>query len=183
MGAGLTVLNLAGAASTPEDVDEAVDAITDFWTALAPTLPAGLTLQVNNVVEVREEDSGSLISVYGAPAQAAVASSGPGSHAAGVGFRIRWSTAGIRNGRAVTGTTFVVPLPTTLYETNGTIAASMITASSTAAAALLGRLNAAGLPLGVWSRPSAPGANDGVLHPVTQVVIPDQVSWLRTRRH
>ena len=47
--------------------------------------------------------------------------SGQGGFAAGVGARVVWETGAVRNGRRVRGSTFVVPIWSSAYETNGTL--------------------------------------------------------------
>jgi hypothetical protein len=183
MGAGLTVMNVGGAAEDAGELDDALAAVKAFWTALAFLVPSTVTMQVNNVVEVRNEGTGAIIASISGAVQSAVPGSGSGTYAGGVGARVRWTTGQTRNGRPVTGTTFVVPLVSAALENNGTLSGQTVTAFSTAASTLLGSLNSLTLPLGVWSRPTSQGAGDGLLNPVTGVVVPDQVAWLTTRRH
>jgi hypothetical protein len=182
MGAGLTVMNLDSTVETVGAVDPVLSAVSTFWGTIMGSMPTGITVQVDNVAEERNEATGALVSTVSGAGQSPAAGTAPAAHGAGVGCRVRWTTAGVRNGRFVVGTTFIVPCSTAQYESNGTIAGGFITTLQGAADNLLTALVGAGAPLGVWSRPTVSGGSDGVLHPVNAAVVPDQVSWLTSRR-
>lgn len=183
MGGGVSVFNLTGAAETLTDLDDAVAAVQAMYASFKSHIPPAYTVKVNNTVEVREEDSGDLITVVtAAPVTATTGTTGFPAHAAGVGGRLRWQTAGITRGRRVVGTTFMIPMLSGDFDADGTLLPASQTALTTVGSALLGALNAAGLPLGVWSRPSSAGGTDGVLHPVVGLTVPDKASWLTSRR-
>lgn len=183
MGQGLSVFNLAGAAEDPADLDTALGAVSSFFANVTTACPTGTTVQVSNVVEVRNEGTGALIATVSGAGQTPAPGSGSGVWAAGVGARVRWTTGVLTRTRPAVGTTFIVPLAASAFESNGTLASSFITMLGSAASGMLGALNSAGLPLGVWARPSTTGGSDGALNPVTGYVVPDQASWLTSRRH
>lgn len=180
MGEGVSVLNLDGAET--ETVDDIITALSSFAAALVNVMPSGTSIIADNVIDVVTEASGQLITQVSGTPIGAQNGQVAGSFAAGVGARIRWVTAGVRNGTPVRGTTFVVPLATSQYESNGTLTSGCVTALTSAGSALLGTLNANTTPLAVYSRPGPGGSPAGELHPVTSIVVPDQVSWLTTRR-
>lgn len=96
-------------------------------------------------------------------------------------MRVKWFTGGIVHGRMVQGSTFIVPLMTTAYETDGTLTSAVTSNASTAANTLISATDTV-----IWSRPF-PGstgnpARAGSSHAVIAATIPDKVSWLRTRR-
>jgi hypothetical protein len=132
-------------------------------------------------VEQVESTTGELQTVYTAtPANAASGTGGTAHYAAAVGAVITWRTGGIRNNRRVRGRTFLVPLYNTVFAADGSLASTTITTLGTAAAALS---SSSGSPdLGVWARPTAPGASDGEWHVVTSHSIPDMGAVLRSRR-
>jgi len=66
------------------------------------------------------------------------------------------------------------------YDTNGTISADTITTLTTAATAMAS--TATDAHLGVYARPTGPGATDGMWSPVTSFSIPDLAVVLRSRR-
>jgi hypothetical protein len=94
----------------------------------------------------------------------------------GVGARVRWATNGIRNGRHVVGTTFLVPLASSAYTTTGFLATANSSALDAAAEALI-----VAAPLYIVSRPSA-AVPAGASNIVIGSTVPLEVSWLRSRR-
>lgn len=183
MGSGLSVLNFGGALADPADLDDLLIQIDQGMAQWVQQLPNSVTFQVANEVEVREEDTGDLISTLtGASVPPRVGSATSSIHAAGVGGRVRWVTAGIRNGRPVIGTTFIVPMGSSAFEVNGTITAAAL-ANLTAGGELIRTQSIAlGVPVSVWSKPTSSGGSDGVLWPVDSINAPDQAAWLTSRR-
>jgi hypothetical protein len=161
----------------------AANMIQNFGAYVRTYLPIEASLQVQSDVEVVEETTGEMLSVFNVPSYAALqgqAASAPYSAASGA--VITWRTAGVRNGRRVRGRTFIVPLANSAYQSDGTLAAAMITSLNTnlQGAGFLGSTESA--ILGVYSRPSVKGASDGTWHQVTGFTIPDKVAVLRSRR-
>lgn len=184
IGTGVSTFNASGGGiPTFAEADALGAAVHDFYAAIANNIPDGVTISVDPIVEVFNELSGELVSeVVMTATPADVVGTGAPNHAAGVGGRIRWRTSGIRNGRRVVGTTFIVPMVTAAYDEDGTFGAPTITQFTTAGGNLISDFNLAGHDLVVWSRPSQAGVNDGQISPVTQAFTPDQVAWLRTRK-
>lgn len=172
------------AAGEPTDADasSAAARITNYAENLSELLPNAVTLQTESTVEVIEETNGQLVNFLTAPAQVAkqgITSSTVG-WAAAAGAVISWSTNGVRNGRRVRGRSFVVPLANTSYDTDGSLTATTVTKLNTTATTLR---DGAGTPdLGVYARPTAPGANDGIWYAVTGHRVPDMSAILRSRR-
>lgn len=100
-----------------------------------------------------------------------------GNYAAGVGARVVWDTNGRTNNRRVRGSTFLCPLSNAAYASNGEIDPSVIVDLEAAADAL--RIAQSG-SLVVWTRPV--GGTGGALNSVLAVDVPNQVTWLRSRR-
>lgn len=183
-GQGVSVLNFDSANLSDEvmgDVAAAIQAAINEW---VEPIPSSTTLQVVNELELRSDSTGEL-QLTGTTA---VSAATPGEQASagfagGVGARVRWNTDGVRNGRRVIGTTFVLPIAGTHYDNLGTLQPTVVTALQTGANALLTAATAAGAPLAVWSKPTSAGAADGVLHQVTTAFVPDQAAWLTSRRH
>ena len=95
----------------------------------------------------------------------------------GVGARVEWITGVVFNGRRVRGRTFLVPLAKSRFEGPGMLTSGCVSVLQAAASALVSATD-----LRIWSRPSgAPGALGGSAL-VSAAVVPDQVSWLRSRR-
>lgn len=183
-GAGNSVMNFDD--DSPFDqaaADELVDAVGDFWDTFVSRFPIGVTVTVDPLVVQLGAANGVLDETWTAtPHAATTGSNNQASSAAGVGCRVRWNTQGIRNGRRVIGTTFIVPLSADQYEVNGTLGSTTISGITTAAEALLGRANAASHAMVVWSRPTPGVGTNGFVSPVTGALVPDKVAWLRTRK-
>lgn len=172
VGPGLTTFMYDEDASFPNAA-----AVVTFFDAIKAFFPPGTTWTIPNNGDVINELDGTLVGSWSSGAGGVVNSTGTGAFAAGVGARVVWRTSGIVAGRRVRGSTFLVPLVASAYDTTGTITVANLTSMRAAAAALLG---ASGSPLMVWSRP-APGRN-GTKTEVQSSDVPDKVSWLRSRR-
>lgn len=129
--------------------------------------------------EVRELDAatGALVGVF------AVAGFGGGGGAGAAGFgplpcglSISWQTAAVVRGHRVRGRTFMVPIASSYYESDGSLTAACIAAANTAATAL----RAGPPPLAIWTRPvNGAGGNAA---PVTGHNVRDVAAVLRSRR-
>lgn len=153
-------------------------AVRAFYAALAGDLPNGLTVAVDSAGDIILDTNGSLVGTWSEASGAVVGGTDNNGWVQGVGARVRWNTTAVRTRRRVRGTTFVVPIGKDMFTSAGMIDDAMIarwiTAGNTLRAAASGAMR-------VWSRPHK-GAADGSSHEVTGVLVPDQVSWLRSRR-
>lgn len=168
------------------DVDQGiVDGVvgkTDTWcSSLASRIPTGASIQVQPMVEIVESTTGVLQRFMTATTAPTLrAGSSAGNYSAASGACVNWYTNGVRNGRRIRGRTFIVPLGGASLDTNGTINDTQLTGLRTATTGLIAPSTTG--DLGVWSRPSLPGAADGQWHAVTSYTIPDKVAVLRSRR-
>ena len=151
--------------------------VKTFFTALAPTFPTGVTWTVPESGDAINDTNGSLAGTWSeAGGGGQVSGSVAGNFARGVGAQIRWTTGGIRHGRRVIGSTFLVPLAVGAYDVDGSLQASTVTLLNSASANLL-----AAQPLTILSR-ATPGTSDGISSAVAGRTVPDRVSWLRSRK-
>lgn len=171
-GPGLTTFY--GTGFTAADMSAAVN---DYWQAVAPLVPAGVTWTTPMGGDVIDETTGELTGTWGTGGSLQTTSSSAGDYAAGVGLRHTLQTAGIVGGRRVRGSFFLVPISATRFDTDGSIDNDSLTTIDAAAQALFTALNTEWV---VWSRPTATRA--GSASEVTGVTTPDRVSWLRSRR-
>jgi len=174
--------NFAGASPTGSEATVAVTKVREFFFAIRTQIPTGCTVLVEPDVDVIESTDGKLISVLngGAPGPVAGGASAAAGYATAVGAVVTWRTAGIRKGRRVKGRTFIVPLSSVAFANDGTLNGDIIFSLTQAA---LGLSDQASSPdLGVYGRPSAKGATDGVWFPVASYSIPDMGAVLRSRR-
>jgi len=149
----------------------------NFWAALGIRVKTGVTWTTAPTGDLIDVATGELSGTWTDGVISIVNASSANNYAAGVGARISWPTSGIRNGRRVKGSTFVVPLTTDCYEADGTIGAAYLGTIQTAATNLLA---ASAGNQRVYSRP-APSLS-GQANTVIDAVAPDKVSWLRSRR-
>lgn len=170
--------------STPEDltaVNAALTKVQAFANGIKSVVAHTVTLQVENDVEVIETTTGQLQNVISGTAQTAVVSTAStATYSGATGAVITWRTAGVRNGRRVRGRTFLVPIGGSLYQTDGTLGPTTITTLGTAAAAFIDLAGDA--DMGIWARPTAPGATDGVWFPCSTFTVPDMAAVLKSRR-
>lgn len=151
-------------------------AVRAFFDSIKGNFPSDVTWSFPGEYEDVSVETGTLLGVVATAPPASVVGVGTTAYAAPAGARVRWLTAGIRNGRRVTGTTFLVPLLASAFEGNGTLTSGTITSLNSAAATLRGATN-----MVVWSRPTA-GGGAGAIQNVTGSDTPDRVAVLRSRR-
>ena len=184
-GPGLSVFHFKPVAANVDLAvlsDQAVERIAVWGGAVAPLLPYQCGVQALSEVEILDEATGQLQEVRTAPAKprSITTATASDNYAMAVGAVVSWRTGGVRNGRRVRGRTFIVPLNGTQFENNGTLRATAITTISNNSDEMYA--DTFGIALGIYARPSAPGASDGAWHRVTSHSIPDMGAVLRSRR-
>lgn len=173
--------DISGGSNIDQTVVDSAVSKTDAWLAVfRASIPNSITTGVSATVEAVDETSGALQAFWTGTPAAAAAGTGGTSFSAPSGAVISWYTSTVRNSRRIRGRTFMVPLSTGCYEADGSITAAKLTSWNTATATLIG--TGASAELGVWSRPSGPGATDGDWALVTSFRIPDMAAILTSRR-
>lgn len=173
VGSAVTVLHWSGSEGGTPPVADVYAALQ----AAAVIFPTNVTITVPNSGDVIDDTTGTLTGVWAGSGGGIVTGGTNGKVAAGVGACIGWTTGGIVNGRKLRGRTFLVPLVTSGYDTDGTIEPATLSACQTLANALL----AAG-PLGIWHRPTTVGGTDGTSYGVVSSKVRDKVAFLSSRR-
>lgn len=154
------------------------DGVKAFFDAIKSKFVGGVTWTIPNNGDIIDSATGQLSGVWAGGTGGTVSgSAGAADYANGVGARIAWKTADVRNGRRVRGQTFLVPLIGAAFKSNGLIDPLTVTAFQSAADALISSQAGA---LAVWHRPKAGVA--GSAAKVTAATVTNQVSWLRSRR-
>lgn len=181
----------AGVGSSAQ-VAGSVAKVDAFISGIRAFVPQVVSLQTVSDVEEINDTNGELTNVYTAtPAAAQLGNaSSTSAFAAPVGAVINWRTGGVRNGRRVRGRTFLVPLSSSAFEPNGTLAPATLSGLGTAAAALINPVGDG--DLGVYARPTPikDGAgnptgeynNDGAWFVAASYNVPDMGAVLRSRR-
>lgn len=152
-------------------------AVSDFYGAFVSNLPSSLAVVIPPSGDVIDEATGEIVDIWTDGQSISKVGIDDSAHPAGVGCRVVWSTDGRTNRRRVRGTTFVVPLGGTAYESNGTLNQTFLDRIRPAAVGLVEDLVGHFV---VWTRP-----RDGAGGKLSQVIgssVPDTVSWLRSRR-
>lgn len=148
-----------------------------FFASFALALPAGLTITIPNGGDKIDDGTGNLAGSWSeGTAPAPVTGGTAGEYAKGVGMQVRWRTDGIVGSRRVVGSTFIVPIVGSVFDTDGSLDNATVAANLTAANALISSTAS----LLVWSRPTP--SRLGTSNPVVGATAPDRVSWLRSRR-
>ena len=148
-----------------------------LFEAVKNVIPSGGSVQVPAQGDILDETTGELVGVWGSGPTTTVTMTGSQAHAAGVGARVVWNTAGIVAGRRVRGATFLVPLGNASFDGTGTLVPTALTPITAGITAFLAQ---AGGNAVVWSRPA--DGRVGSAHPIVSGNVPDKVSWLRSRR-
>jgi hypothetical protein len=151
------------------------DLIT-FWDSVKTRLPSIVSVTVQGSGDVIESSTGALTGIWSEGSDTNVPGTGTAQCPQGVGGRIVWSTLGTTNGRRVRGTTFMIPLDASMYDTLGTLSASRSDFVSAGNALLAASTN----QLLIWTRPR-PGTAGGI-NSVVSCDMPDKISTLRSRR-
>lgn len=153
--------------------------VVAFFQALITMIPSGVTVRTEPEVAVIDQANGQVESFLNidTPAQPVIGT-GAGGFSSASGAVVNWLTAGVRNGRRVSGRTFIVPLANGGYQSDGTLTPAALTALQNAGNAMIG--TGFDSRFGVWSRPS--GAASGLFWEATGHRIVDKVAVLRSRR-
>lgn len=152
-----------------------------FFAAVLPYISTTTKLTHEREVEILEDTTGELLNAVtytGTLDPQTGTANGPVAGPAGA--VVNWRTGSVRNGRRVRGRTFLVPLATSSYETDGTLLTSCQAALQAAATTLAD--NSGSGDLGVYARPTAVGATDGAWFVATGASVPDKIAVLRSRR-
>lgn len=154
-------------------------ALQTFFNAIKSYVPSSVTWRIEDGGDEIDSQTGALVGAWTSGGAFTVAGTGIGNYAAGVGGRINWKTTAIFNGRRLRGSTFICPILTPNYESDGTLSNAMVTAIGAAATTYIG---AAGLQPRLWHRPKTKSSADGGAAAISSASMPDAVSWLRSRR-
>lgn len=167
--------------SASDNVAPPAAAIGAAYNQIGEILPNGVKTQAPSSGDTINDVDGSLIGSWSTAPVGPGMGGAAGGIAAGVGACIGWSTGGIVNGtkgpRRLRGRTFIVPLATMAYDTDGTLTTVAMTKLENFAAAL----QAAG-PLAIWHRPTVLAPSGGNSYGVGAHRIRDKVAVLRSRR-
>lgn len=176
-GAGVTGGGVSTFYTSTGDEDALGAALRTFYGVVAASSPDDVSFTFPNTGVTINDANGDVNGTWtGTFSSAAIAGAATTGFQMGVGCRVLWQTAGFRGGRHVVGTTFIVPLSSSAYTTNGFLASANASALDTAAEALI-----VAAPLYIVSRPTT-ALPTGTSNIVIGSTVPTAVSWLRSRR-
>jgi hypothetical protein len=171
--------------------------IKTFFNAVKTYHPSSLTWTIPVLGDQIDETTGTITGAWnGTNGGAVTGIAGTGAYSGTSGYCVHWQSNIIVAGRRRAATTFMVPCDSLVYQNNGSIADSTLTAIQTAANAMV---SAYAGNLLVWSRPfpgkdavppsgGNPGkpakpARTGIGVPVLLAKVPDLAVVLRSRRN
>lgn len=154
------------------------------FASAALALPTGLTITLPTSGDLVDEFTGTLLGGWSAAGVSPVTGSSGTKSAAGVGACATWQTGMVVAGKRLRGRTFLVPLATDAYDTDGTLLASYAAYLKSFADGM------AALPaFCVWHRPTYTGTGpgrvnngDGASRLVSSGAVKDKVAVLTSRR-
>jgi len=174
----------AGAQTAANDVQA-------FFNAIKGLLPTTVSVQIDpSVVMVEDYSSEQVGELSLASPPAAIVGTAAGAYSGPSGATVQWNTVSFLYGRRVKGRTYLVPLTSSVYENNGTIATASLTTLRAAADAMV----AGGSNLVIYTRQRDAKAADpvkgtpavtaraGASSPVVSANVRDIAAVLRSRR-
>lgn len=148
-----------------------------FFDNIKASFSTETTWKVDDSGDLLDVGSGELTGTWSDSATASVTGTAATQYTLGVGCRVKWQTAGVTNGRRVTGSTFLCPIPHANFDGSGQLNNTFVGIVQTAADNLV---SVHGADLRIWHRPV--NGVGGAAYAISAAVVPDKVSWLRSRR-
>lgn len=172
----------AGYVPSVAEASNSAAKVHQFFDAIKGIFPPVVNIQVEGDAEVINDTDGQLVTAFSiGPFANLQGGAAAANYSAATGAVVSWQTGGVRNGRRVRGRTFLVPTSSDIFDNTGSLTSAAV-ASVTAAANTLVAPAANSPDMGVYARPSAPGANDGAWFVATGARVPDMAAVLRSRR-
>jgi hypothetical protein len=168
---------------TAPDVNTAAAAVQKLFLAANAYIPSIINIVCMSTCDVYDAATGLVqgpITVGSLPAT--IVGEASGTYAAGVGARLNWKTATISGRRLLKGCTYYVPLAPAAFMTSGAVAAGVVTALDTAAAAYLSAMSTGNLVPVVWHRPKKGTQAGGLTGAITAYAASSTPAGLRSRR-
>lgn len=167
-----------GAFTDESGAEAAASAVSAFFTACRLQFPDSVNVNVQPTADVIDETSGQITSVMDIATPGTVTGSGGANYSAATGAVVNWNTSDYVNGRRVRGRTFLVPLDSGAFDSQGDLSSDALSQIRLGAENLV--TAALEHPLCVWHRPS--GGAGGSAHVVSSSTVPDLGAVLRSRR-
>lgn len=175
---GYSAFHFAGGGGLISDAQQVADRVGGAIGALQGVLPDDVRVAVEDEVERLDSDSGELLGAESIDPPSAFVGAGGSNFSAASGAVINWRTQDYRFGRRIRGRTFIVPLASAVYDSEGTLSSSALeNLRDFGDRITVGDFDS---EYGVWSRPR--DGSGGVFATVTGYSVPDMAAVLRSRR-
>lgn len=172
-GTGYTVLHFT-TAGTDEAAQGIADDVRVFAAGIAAGIPDETSLELDTeVLDLTE--AGDLIAVHAVDGGPAIPGVYTGAYSRAQGLRLDWGTGNIVSGRRLRGRTYVVPIASNSFTSDGLLSAGAIDAFKAIGQGLIDA-SSVNRPLRVWSRTHATS------WAVETVDVPAKGAILRGRR-
>lgn len=156
--------------------DDLASRVAEFFDDIAPLVPTEVEWTFSSEVLELDTSTGVLLQVLPVTPASSVAGENVSTHAAPAGARVAWTTPAIVAGRRLRGATFVVPISSGAFDSDGSLTSGSIDGLNLAAAAFYDTGIFTSVAPSVWSR------THGIQADITGHQIPDRVAVLRSRR-
>jgi len=156
--------------------DDLASRVGEFFEALDPVIPNDVVISFSSEVLNLDTSTGQLEGVLTVTPPGNVFGQNTASHAAPAGARIAWTTPAIVAGRRLRGATFIVPISSGAFDTDGTLTSGVQTTLNAAALDFRSTGVFTSVQPSVWSR------THGIQADITGHQVPDRVAVLRSRR-
>lgn len=165
------------------EADSVTAALHAMYTSWASLLVNNYTIEISPLYKAVLASSGLIVANgSGTTTPTAIISATSGTHTAGVGARANWRTNTIKGRRFIRGATFITPLVSAAYATDGSVSPTTAGTLRVAATGYLTALNTATLLPVIWARPTSKTATDGEVGGVISVTVSLVAASLRSRR-
>jgi hypothetical protein len=159
------------------ETDDATVELAAFFNAIKSFFPTVVTWNVPASGDKINDTDGSLAGAWSGGTAATIGGLAASSYAAGTGMYVRWLTGAVVAGHKLQGRTFLVPIVTSSYFTDGELQGGTVSGVQTAATTL-----AAAGKLILWHRPKTKASADGTNRLIIAATVPDKVTSLKSRR-
>lgn len=155
-----------------------VASIADLFNAIKAYLPSGLTIVMDGVIDEINDVNGQITDQISVTVPAPVVGAGSGNYSGATGGLISWTTGSFVAGRRSRGRTYLVPLISTAFASDGSMGTGFLSAAKSAADAYLAANDGATV---IFRRPT-PTHPVGGSAAITSAFVPDLAVVMRSRR-
>lgn len=177
-GPGYSNFFFAGGGGFVSDAQQVSDRVVDAFGKLGMVLPTGVTVTTEAEAAIVDSDTGMLTGFQPVDQGSASGLVGDTSYSGPSGAVVNWRTEDVRFGRRIMGRTFIVPIRSDAYDSQGTLTSGVLEDLRDFADTLTSWDFDS--EFGVWSRPR--DGSGGVFATATSYNVPDKAAVLRSRR-